>query len=131
MKEENMITGLDHIHYVSNNMEEMVKYFESIFGGKEISRGEARGYPMIRMDVFGVTISFLGTDSGAKQLEPGKGLRGLDHIGFKVKNMDETLEELKKKGVKILLGPIATPAGVKIAFIGGPEGIRIELVEMD
>jgi hypothetical protein len=91
-----MITGIDHIHYVSNNMEEMVKYFANFFGGKEISRGEARGYPMIRMDVFGVTISFLGTDPGAGQLEPGKGLRGLDHR-LQSKNMEATLEELKKK----------------------------------
>ena len=126
-----MITGIDHIHYVSNNLEEMVKYFKDIFGGKEISRGEARGYPMIRMDVFGLTISFLGTESGAGQLEPGKGSRGLDHIGFKVKDFEATLEELKKKGVKILVGPNVTPAGVKFVFIGGPEGIRIELLEKD
>jgi len=84
---------------------------------------------LIRMDVFGVTISFLGTDPAAGQLEPGKGLRGLDHIGFKVRNLDATLEELKKKGVKILLGPNVTPAGIKFAFIGGPEGIRVELLE--
>jgi len=124
-----MITGIDHIHYVSNQMEEMVKYFTDIFGAKEISRGEARGYPMIRLEVFGVTISILGTDPGAGQLEPGKGLRGLDHIGFRVKNLDATLEELKKKGVKTLLGPNVTPAGIKFAFIGGPEGIRVELLE--
>ena len=124
-----MITGLDHIHYVSNNIEAMAKYFEKVFGGKEIGRTEARGYPMIRMDVLGSTISFLGTESNAGQLEPGKGARGLDHIGFKVKNMEETLEDLKKKGVKVAIGPNVTPAGVKFAFIDGPEGIRIELVE--
>ena len=126
-----MITGIDHIHYISNNLEEMVKYFANIFGGKEVSRGEARGFPLIRMEVCGVTISFLGTDPAAGQLEPGKGLRGLDHIGFQVKNMEATLEELKKKGVRILLGPNVTPAGLKFAFIGGPEGIRIELIEKD
>lgn len=124
-----MITGFDHIHYVSKNIEEMAKYFERIFGGKEIGRTEARGYPMIRMDVFGVTISFLGTEPNAGQLEPGKGSRGLDHIGFRVKNMDETLEDLKKKGVRVAIGPNVTPAGVKFAFIDGPEGIRVELVE--
>jgi len=124
-----MITGFDHIHYVSNNIEEMAKYFEKIFGGKEIGRTEARGYPMIRMDVSGMTISFLGTEPNAGLLDPGKGKRGLDHIGFKVKNLEETLEEVKKKGVKVAIGPNVTPAGVKFAFIDGPEGIRIELVE--
>ena len=124
-----MITGFDHIHYVSTNIEEMAKYFEKIFGGKEIGRTEARGYPMIRMDVSGMTISFLGTEPNAGLLDPGKGKRGLDHIGFKVKNLEETLEDVKKKGVKVAIGPNVTPAGVKFAFIDGPEGIRIELVE--
>ena len=124
-----MITGFDHIHYISNNIEEMAKYFERIFGGKEIGRVEVRGYPMIRMDVLGMTISFLGTEPNAVQLDPGKGKRGLDHIGFKVKNLEETLEDVKKKGVKVAIGPSVTPAGVKFAFIDGPEGIRIELVE--
>jgi catechol 2,3-dioxygenase-like lactoylglutathione lyase family enzyme len=124
-----MITGIDHIHYVSNNLEEMTKYFEKVFGAKETSRTEARGYPMIRMDVFGTTISFLGTEPNAGQLDPGKGKRGLDHLGFKVKNLEETLEDIKKKGVKVAIGPSVTPAGVKFAFIDGPEGIRIELVE--
>ena len=75
---------------------------------------------MIRMDVFGETISFLGTDPGAGQLEPGKGWRGLDHIGFKVKGMEATLAELKKKGVQVLLGPNVTPAGVE--FVPSSEG---------
>jgi catechol 2,3-dioxygenase-like lactoylglutathione lyase family enzyme len=126
-----MITGLDHIHYISNNLEEMVKYFEKVIGGKETSRTEVRGYPMVRMDVFGTTISFLGTEPNAALLDPGKGKRGLDHIGFKVKNLEATLEDLKKKGAKVAVGPNVTPAGVKFAFIDGPEGIRIELVEKD
>lgn len=126
-----MITGFDHVHYTSTNIEEMAKYFERVFGAKEMSRAESRGFPMIRMNAFGTTISFIGTDPGAGQLEAGTGKRGLDHIGFKVKNLEETLDDLKKKGVKVVSGPSVTPSGLKIAFIGGPEGIRIELVERD
>jgi catechol 2,3-dioxygenase-like lactoylglutathione lyase family enzyme len=126
-----MITGFDHIHYTSTNIEEMARYFERVFGAQEASRTEARGFPMIRMNVFGLTISFIGTDPGAGQLESGTGKRGLDHIGFKVKNLDETLDDLKKKGVKVVSGPSVTAAGLKFAFVGGPEGIRIELVERD
>ncbi len=54
-----------------------------------------------------------------------------DHRGFKLKNMEETIAELKKKGVKVTSGPGVTAAGLKFAFIEGPEGIRIELVERD
>ena len=71
----------------------------------------------------------LGTKPGAGQLIPGKGNRGLDHLGFKVKNLEETAQELKKKGVKFSVEPFVAPSGNKIAFIEGPEGIRIELVD--
>jgi predicted enzyme related to lactoylglutathione lyase len=51
-----------------------------------------------------------------------------DHIGFSVDNLDQTLERLKKDGVKITDGPHSSPGG-KYAFIEGPDHIRIELVE--
>lgn len=50
-----------------------------------------------------------------------------DHIGFSVDNLEQTLERLKKDGVKITDGPHSSPG--KYAFIEGPDHIRIELVE--
>ena len=124
-----MINGLDHVHILCGEVEKSVKYFEDVFGGKVESRGELRGFPMIRMDVKGVLINLMGTDPKAMALEAGKGSRGLDHFGFAVKGLEKTVEDLKKRGAKISAGPGMTPAGVKFAFIDGPEGIRIELVE--
>ena len=51
-----------------------------------------------------------------------------DHIGFSVDNLEQTLERLKKDGVKVTDGP-HSGAGGKYAFIEGPDHIRIELVE--
>jgi catechol 2,3-dioxygenase-like lactoylglutathione lyase family enzyme len=51
-----------------------------------------------------------------------------DHIGFSVDNLDQTIERLKKDGVKITDGPHSS-AGGKYAFIEGPDHIKIELVE--
>jgi predicted enzyme related to lactoylglutathione lyase len=79
--------------------------------------------------VKGVFVNLMGTDPKAMALEVGKGSRGLDHFGFRVKELEKTLEDLKKRGAKVSAGPVMTPAGVKFAFIDGPEGIRIELVE--
>ena len=52
-----------------------------------------------------------------------------DHIGFSVDNLEQTLERLKKDGVKVTDGP-RSGAGGKYAFIEGPDHIRIELVEV-
>jgi lactoylglutathione lyase len=124
-----MINGLDHLHFLCGDVEKSVKFFEDVFGGKVESRGELRGFPMIRMEVKGVFVNIMGTDPKAAMLEVGKGSRGLDHFGFRVKGLEKMVEELKKRGAKISSGPGVTPAGVKFAFIDGPEGIRIELVE--
>ena len=124
-----MIAGLDHVHIMCGDVGKSVKYFEDVFGGKVESRGELRGFPMIRMEVKGVFINLMGTDPKAGMLEPGKGSRGMDHFGFTVKNLEQTVEDLKKKGAKVSAGPNVSAAGVKFAFIDGPDGIRIELVE--
>jgi len=124
-----MITGLDHVHVICGDVDGAVQFFKDIFGGRETSREILRGFPMVRMDVQGANIFFLGTEAGSGQLVPGKGSRGLDHIGFKVKGFDQTVEDLRQKGVKFTLGPLVSTAGFKYAFIEGPEGIRIELLE--
>ena len=53
-----------------------------------------------------------------------------DHIGFSVDNLDQTLERLKKDGVKVTDEPRSIAGGkIKFAFIEGPDHVRIEVVE--
>jgi len=51
-----------------------------------------------------------------------------DHLGFSVDNLGQTLERLKKDGVKVTDGPNSSPGGAH-AFVEGPDHVRIELVE--
>ncbi len=124
-----MIIGMDHVHILCGDVEAAVKYFEDMFEGKVESRVESKGFPLIRMDVKGVPISLSGTDPQAGILEARKGTRGLDHIAFKVKDLFETAEFLKKKGAKFSIAPSVNVRGVKAAFVEGPDGIHIELLE--
>lgn len=64
-----------------------------------------------------------------KEMTSTKG-RVVDHVGFSVDNLSETLEKLRKDGVKVT-DEIKSVAGgkIKYAFIEGPDKIRIELVE--
>ncbi len=124
-----MITGWDHVHVVCGDVETAVKFFVDHFKGEEVSRQELRGFPMVRVDVMGLDVAFIGADPKSPMLQPGKGNRGLDHMGFKVQDLDKTLAELKGKGITLDIAPGVTAAGAKYAFINGPEGIRIELIE--
>ena len=54
----------------------------------------------------------------------------MDHVGFSVENLSESLKKLRKDGVTVT-DEIQSVAGgkIKFAFIEGPDKTRIELVE--
>jgi catechol 2,3-dioxygenase-like lactoylglutathione lyase family enzyme len=54
--------------------------------------------------------------------------RAIDHVGWRVANLDATSVELKDKGVKFTTEPQAVGA-VKTAFVEAPNGLRIELLQ--
>jgi len=127
-----MIIGFDHVHVVCRDIEKALKYFLDVFEGREVFRGQVRGFPLIRINVKEVQVILIGTGPEAGQLTSGKGDSGLDHFGFKVKDLEKTAEDLKKRGAKFSVEPsVSTGTGAKYAFVDGPEGIRIELVERD
>ena len=66
---------------------------------------------------------------GRDELESSEG-HSIDHLGFRVANLDATLERLKKDGVKITAPARSILDGkIKFAFIEGPDCIRIEVLE--
>ena len=66
---------------------------------------------------------------GQAAMLPTKG-RVVDHVAFSVDNLAGTLERLEKDGVKVT-DPVRPIPGTKVrsAFVEGPDGIRIEVVE--
>jgi len=66
---------------------------------------------------------------GRTELAPSKG-RSIDHIGFAVENLAETLERMRGDGIQVTDEPKTAMGGkLKYAFIEGPDKIRIEVVE--
>ncbi len=43
--------------------------------------------------------------------------------------MDVEIAKLKSKGVVLTRGPFGEPGGPKIAFLNGPDGVEIELIQ--
>jgi lactoylglutathione lyase len=56
--------------------------------------------------------------------------RLFDHLAFEVKDISETIEEMRKEKVTITDEPFRiSPGGTLIAFIEDPDGTLIELIE--
>ena len=55
---------------------------------------------------------------------------GLEHIGLTVDDVDAACDELLAKGADVVIGPLTRDPGTRLAFIRGPEGIMVELVQI-
>jgi catechol 2,3-dioxygenase-like lactoylglutathione lyase family enzyme len=119
----------DHIHLRSPNPEATAAFFERIFGA-EIIRSAPDGKPRIDMKVGGANVFIAPVAPGDKVAAPPvTPYQGLDHFGLQVKGIDAIVAEMKGKGVEFTMEPTTIRPGTRIAFLRGPEGISIELLE--
>jgi lactoylglutathione lyase len=120
----------DHVHIVSKDPKTVANYFKKMFDAKVIETVQNDGKPRIDVDLNGLTI-FLFQPAPGDNLPaspPGR-YTGLDHFGLRVDNLAEACAELKRRGMEFVTEPFTIRPGLKIAFIRGPENIRIELLE--
>ena len=54
---------------------------------------------------------------------------GLEHFGLHTDNIEATMAALKDRGTEVLLPITQVGSGNKIAYVKGPDDVRIELVQ--
>ncbi|HZM62952.1 MAG TPA: VOC family protein [Vicinamibacterales bacterium] len=117
--------GLHHIGLVSSDPAATLAWFAETFGGK-----------VAKFDGGADGINYGGVWVTARKGtgEPSAG-HSIDHIGFRPLNVDSVVATLKTKNVKVTTEPrpLTLPSGttMRLAFIEGPGGVRIELVQRD
>ena len=125
----------DHIHLRSHDPDGMGKFFETMFGA-EIRRDiypPGTLYPgqmRVMLKVGGQTVLVAPKHPHDPMTEAPKfPYYGLEHFGLTVSNLDEAVADLRAKGAEIAVGPVMRSPGLYLAFVRGPEGIMIELVQ--
>ena len=117
--------GLHHMHPRSTNASDSLAWYADKFGGKVAKmKGRIDG-----IDYGGV---WLLVENGTTT--PSQG-HSIDHIGFRPISVDGVIAALKAKNVKVLQEPrplvIFEKTLVHMAFVEGPDAVRIELVQRD
>jgi len=117
--------GLHYVCVLSPNPAASLAWFADKFGGKPTKyKGKVQG-----INYGGVWL--LGKKGDAT---PSAG-HAIDHIGFRPLNVDDAVASFKTKNVKVTAEPrpLVLPSGtaMRLAFIEGPDGVRIELVQRD
>jgi len=125
----------DHVHLRSTDPDATAKFFENMFGATAKRDVYPPGtlYPgqqRIALLLGGQKILIAPTHpTDAMAPAPAFPYYGVEHIGLTVDNVDEACEELRRKGADIAIGPLTRSAGLRLAFVRGPEGIMVELVQ--
>jgi lactoylglutathione lyase len=119
----------DHIHLRSPDPEATAKYHERMFGA-EIVRTMQQGKPRIDLKLGGANIFIAPVAPGdGVNAAPTTPYQGLDHFGLQVNGIDAIVAELKAKGAEFTREPTTVRPGVRVAFLRGPEGVSIELLD--
>jgi lactoylglutathione lyase len=125
----------DHVHLRSPDPEAAARFFETMFGA-EVVRGTYAagtffpGQPRVYVKLGGQTVLIApphhDEPTGA---EPRFPYFGLEHIGLTVDDIDAAVADLRAKGADIAIGPMDYSDGTRLAFIRGPEGVMVEIVQ--
>jgi len=119
----------DHIHLRSPNPEATAAFYEKMFGA-EVIRSLQQGKPRIDLKVGGANVFIAEVTPDSKvNPPPTTPYQGLDHFGLSVTGIDAIVADLKTKGAEFTMEPTTIRPGVRIAFLRGPEGVSIELLE--
>ncbi|MCP4578242.1 MAG: VOC family protein [Deltaproteobacteria bacterium] len=122
--------SLDHIHLRCSDLDASIAYYEKMFDAKEVSRGDAKGMPIITLEMAGKRFCFSpkreGVDIGVEPDEPSWGLY---QIALKVDNLDAAMAALKERGAEISRGPLNLEGGLRVFFVEAPDGVEMEVMK--
>ncbi len=131
-----MVKKVDHIGVAVSNLEEAISFYTGILD-LELEGIEVVADQKVRvafLPVGDTEIELLeSTEPGgpiAKFIEK-KG-QGIQHIAFRVENIEEALEDMRKKGIRLIdEKPRYGAGGAKIAFLHpkSTHGVLVELCE--
>jgi len=128
--------GVQHIGIAVRDMEAGIETFENLFGVKCGSREkiEASGVEVAFFDMGNVHVELVSPVDGESPISKYLKERGngIHHICFDVEGIDEWLETLKARNVKLLNEtPREGASGHRVAFINpsSADGILFELSE--
>ncbi len=133
------ITKLDHIAIAVQDVESSADLWVKTLGldAGVVEVLADRGVRLCKLTADRVPdlelVAPLGEDSPIARFIARKG-EGIHHICFEVRNIEQSLEDLKRKGVRLVHErPVEGGEGRRIAFIHPQSlgGVLIELIEQD
>ncbi len=120
--------GLHHVHVFSGDAVATAAWYATQFGGEVVPfKGLAPLHSILYDNGGDETWLIVNQAPGERTGTDGT---VVDHIGWHTTEYDPWLERLRAGGVKFVVEPRELEDGHRIAFIEGPDGTKIEVVEL-
>jgi catechol 2,3-dioxygenase-like lactoylglutathione lyase family enzyme len=122
----------DHTHFKCSDPEKSVAFFKENFGAKEVARFDVAGMSIVTLDIGGLWYNFSpkrASDNVEPKTQPMR--YGVYHIALKTKDLAAEAAKMKARGVKFTQDVGQSGPTTKMAFIEGPDGISIEILQRD
>jgi glyoxylase I family protein len=130
-----LIEGLDHVGISVSNLGKSLDFYKNILGLRVVEEFDVPQFHLhvvfLRAGKAMVELLDYGQKGeGPKPQAPQANPFGLRHLTFIVRDLDGVCEELKRKGVSFVRPPtVIVPERIRNAFLLGPDGESIELIE--
>ncbi|MFQ5711414.1 MAG: methylmalonyl-CoA epimerase [Candidatus Geothermarchaeales archaeon] len=131
-----MIKQLEHIGVAVENVDEALKLFEGTIGLKlgKVMEVESEKVKIAFLSTGNTTIELLEPTSEESAIASflEKRGEGIHHICFEVEDIEEALEAMRKKGIKLIYDkPRVREDGAKISFLHpkSTHRVMIEFIE--
>lgn len=121
-----MAFKVNHLHLKSPEPQKTVDWYVKHVGAKIVSeRKGPDGRTAYRLDLHGVPLSVTEFLQEQKLAQ----LYGLEHVAIDTDDFAAEVAKIKAAGIKILEERVL-PDGRKVCFFEGPQGVRLEFLEM-
>lgn len=134
--EDELLKRIDHVGVIVRDIEEAVKLFSEVFGFKTPSspymdsQGEFESVLLVAGDVNLELIAPINLSGALANFLERRG-EGLHHISIEVDDIDQELESLKAKGVRLVDEKAQVVRNNNVAFLHpiATKGTLVELTE--
>jgi lactoylglutathione lyase len=122
------VKKLLHTRMRVSDMDQTINFYTNVLGLEVLER---------KVSPRGSHLAFLRVPNSEELIElcsfPSSGpvivQEDLVHLAFQVENLDDTIEQLGAKQIRITDGPTTTSSGSRFIFIDAPDGYEVELIE--
>ena len=123
-----MTARFDHLHLRSVDPEAAARFYVEALGATHLGSSLVQDALRVVVDLDGLRL-FIEQVPPTTPRAPNPPFLGLEHLAIAVDDLDQVAATLRQHGVPFVREPASIRPGLRIAFIQGPDGVLIEVLQ--